>query len=52
MGRSPMVKTTGDIFEETCPECNATFKGLTEKQAKSQLTQHMEKHESDEEEEF
>jgi len=47
-----MAKVQGEIFEETCPECNATFKGLTEKQAKSQLAQHAEKHESEEEEEF
>jgi len=40
-----MAKIQGDIYEEQCPECNATFRGLTEKQAKSQLSQHKETHE-------
>jgi len=43
-----MTKATGDIYVEECPECGASFKGLTEKQAKAQLSSHKQSHEEDE----
>jgi len=46
--RKPLPKTTGDIYTEECPECSATFKALTEKQAKAQLKSHEQSHQEDE----
>jgi len=44
-----MPKQQGDIYVEECPECSASFKGLTEKQVKAQLTSHKQSHDEDEE---
>jgi len=44
-----MTKTQADIFVEECPECAATFKALTEKQAKAQLASHKQSHDEDDE---
>jgi len=42
-----LTKTTGDVYVEECPECSATFKAITEKQAKAQLKSHAQSHEED-----
>ena len=44
-----MPKTTGDVYVEECSECGASFKGLTEKQAKAQLSSHKQSHEEEDE---
>jgi len=43
-----MTKTQGDIYVEECPECSATFKAITEKQAKAQLSSHKQSHQEEE----
>jgi hypothetical protein len=42
-----MPEKQGTIYEEECEDCGATFKALTPKAAKSQLSSHKQSHEEE-----